>query len=70
MPISIFKRRSPCVGICQYDPEAELCVGCFRNFAEISDWGDLPPEEQQRIMQEELPQRAKRYSQTFETRYR
>lgn len=62
-------RRSPCVGICEYDNETELCVGCFRNFAEIGQWGALSYEEQQRIMREELPKRVEQYAEEFEARY-
>lgn len=62
-------RRSPCVGICTYDEETELCIGCFRNYAEIGQWGQLPVEEQQRIMREELPKREEQHAAQFELRY-
>jgi predicted Fe-S protein YdhL (DUF1289 family) len=29
---------SPCVGICQLEPETGLCSGCLRSAAEIGAW--------------------------------
>lgn len=30
---------SPCVGICQLDLVADLCIGCFRTRDEVAVWG-------------------------------
>ena len=30
---------SPCVGICQLDLTADLCIGCFRTRDEVAVWG-------------------------------
>ncbi len=29
---------SPCVAVCQLDPESGLCLGCFRTTEEIGAW--------------------------------
>lgn len=36
---------SPCVGIC--DVFDGLCMGCFRDIHEISDWHDMSDEQRQ-----------------------
>ena len=33
--------ESPCVEICQLDPDQGLCVGCFRTMSEISAWAEM-----------------------------
>jgi hypothetical protein len=50
---------SPCRKICVYDSVAELCAGCGRTLAEITDWLDMS-EEQQRAVMERLPDRLRR----------
>ncbi len=37
---------SPCVGICDLDPETGLCRGCARSGGEIAGWADLAPSRQ------------------------
>lgn len=49
--------ESPCIHICQIDPDAKLCVGCLRTLTEIACWGSMPPEARRAIMQD-LPARA------------
>lgn len=29
--------RSPCISVCVLD-EQDICIGCFRSAAEITDW--------------------------------
>ena len=29
---------SPCIKICTYDEEEELCIGCYRTKQELQDW--------------------------------
>jgi len=29
---------SPCVGVCELQPETRLCAGCLRTVAEITEW--------------------------------
>ena len=35
---------SPCVSVCQMDPDSGLCRGCWRSIDEIAGWGTLPDE--------------------------
>lgn len=39
--------RSPCVNVCEMDPETQLCRGCFRTQDE-RDWWPAYTDEQQR----------------------
>lgn len=47
---------TPCIGICQIDPQTRLCVGCARTLPEIAAWAGYPEDERRRIMHE-LPAR-------------
>jgi predicted Fe-S protein YdhL (DUF1289 family) len=29
---------TPCVGICQLDPDTDLCMGCWRTRDEVARW--------------------------------
>lgn len=29
---------SPCINLCRMDEASDLCLGCFRNLAEIAAW--------------------------------
>lgn len=29
---------SPCLSVCEMNPESGFCRGCFRTLAEIADW--------------------------------
>ncbi|WP_313274871.1 DUF1289 domain-containing protein [Stenotrophomonas sp.] len=49
---------SPCIGICALDP-AGFCRGCWRTGAEIGGWMAMSERERQRVMEQELPQRAR-----------
>jgi len=35
---------SPCVSVCQMDPDRGLCRGCWRAIDEIAGWGGLSDE--------------------------
>lgn len=48
---------SPCLGICAINQAAGVCIGCFRNVAEIADWLDYDDAARQRVLME-LPARA------------
>lgn len=39
---------SPCVGIC--DVFDGLCMGCFRDIHEISDWHDMDDEARRKVL--------------------
>lgn len=47
---------SPCIDICDMDPNSGLCAGCARSMGEIMQWGMIPETARRRIMAE-LPQR-------------
>jgi predicted Fe-S protein YdhL (DUF1289 family) len=53
--------ESPCIQLCQIDPERALCRGCGRTLQEIARWSAYTPAERRRIMndlQHELNQPA------------
>jgi len=57
----MFDRRpikSPCISVCVMDPATGWCEGCLRSLAEIAAWGQLSPEERERVMRL-LPARRK-----------
>ena len=51
---------SPCVKVCFVDPEAGLCVGCFRSLEELGQWTRYTDEERAAIG-ESLPERERAY---------
>lgn len=53
--------ESPCVNICVIDPDARICVGCYRTGDEIAGWSKLSPEDRRALMAS-LPERAARLS--------
>ena len=48
--------NSPCVKVCQMDPQRGLCLGCGRMLDEIARWAQMSDAERERIMAE-LPAR-------------
>ena len=48
--------KSPCVKVCQMDPQGKNCLGCARTLDEIARWASMSDEERDRIMAE-LPTR-------------
>ncbi len=42
--------QSPCVSICVLD-EMDICEGCYRSAAEITDWFMASVEEKRRIIE-------------------
>ena len=48
--------KSPCIKVCQMDPQRGLCLGCARTLDEIARWGGMSDAERERIMAE-LPRR-------------
>lgn len=42
--------RSPCVLVCAIDGESGLCLGCFRNLAEIAGWSRLTAAQRDAVM--------------------
>jgi uncharacterized protein len=47
---------SPCVGICQLDPQG-YCLGCFRTGDEIARWRGMSDAERTHYMDVVLPAR-------------
>ena len=50
--------KSPCINVCQMDPQRGLCLGCARTLDEIARWGSMAESERDRVMSE-LAQRKK-----------
>ena len=49
--------KSPCIKVCQMDPQRGLCLGCARTLDEIARWASMTDEEHERILAE-LPRRS------------
>lgn len=41
---------SPCVNICQMDPQSGLCRGCLRTLDEIAGWMDYTVSEKLEVL--------------------
>lgn len=41
---------SPCINICQMDPDKEFCLGCFRTLDEIAHWARSDEQTQHDIL--------------------
>ena len=51
--------KTPCVQVCVVDGESGLCLGCFRDLAEVAGWSRLSDDERAAIMTD-LPARRGR----------
>lgn len=40
---------SPCVSICALDDD-DICIGCHRSGHEITQWGNMSPEQKRHVM--------------------
>ncbi|UCH50264.1 MAG: DUF1289 domain-containing protein [Betaproteobacteria bacterium] len=49
---------SPCVNICQLNPETGYCIGCMRTIDEIADWLEMTNEEKRQVLNQ-LEERRK-----------
>lgn len=49
---------SPCISICQIDPQSGLCVGCYRSRKEIGSWSRLSADEQAALLDDLRERRA------------
>lgn len=47
---------SPCISVCALD-ENDICMGCFRSGAEITDWFTASPEEKRDILRRSAERR-------------
>ena len=41
---------SPCISICQIDPETGNCLGCYRSRQEIARWPGMSKDEQAKLL--------------------
>lgn len=48
--------ESPCVDVCQMNPERRVCAGCYRTLDEIARWSEMSDAERERVLAE-LPGR-------------
>jgi len=53
---------TPCIKVCFVDPEAGMCVGCFRTLPELAQWTRYSSAERQAIGKA-LPAREAAYRQ-------
>jgi predicted Fe-S protein YdhL (DUF1289 family) len=44
--------KSPCIKVCQMDPQRGVCLGCARTLDEIARWGTMSDGERDRIMKQ------------------
>ena len=51
--------KSPCINVCQMDPQRGLCLGCARTLDEIARWSGMSDEQREQVLLE-LPERKKR----------
>lgn len=48
--------KSPCIDVCQMNPEQRLCAGCYRTLDEIARWSEMSDAERAHVLAE-LPAR-------------
>jgi uncharacterized protein len=51
---------SPCNKVCFVDPDAEICVGCFRSMEELGRWTKMTDTERKAVG-DALPARERAY---------
>lgn len=51
---------SPCISVCQMNPDTGLCEGCLRTMDEIARWGSLDDAGKRAIWAELKARRAAR----------
>jgi len=49
---------SPCISICQINPQTGNCAGCYRTRKEIALWSSLTMDEQKQLLEELGERRA------------
>ena len=57
---------SPCIGICQLDLAADLCIGCFRTREEVAMWGAASDDLKQEILAKTLERRVAGKGKTYD----
>jgi len=51
--------KSPCIKVCQMDPQRGMCIGCYRTLDEIARWAGMSDMERDRVLSV-LPERRAR----------
>ena len=51
---------SPCISICQIDPETGNCLGCYRSRQEIARWPAMSTNEQADLLEALKQRRAEK----------
>jgi len=51
---------SPCISVCQMDPQDGVCVGCYRTRAEIAAWRSMSQDDQLVLLDILQDRRARR----------
>ena len=41
---------SPCIKLCQMDPEHGVCAGCYRTLDEIARWSEMSDAERTQVL--------------------
>jgi len=44
------KLASPCISVCQMDPSAGVCLGCYRTRGEIASWRSMDEADQSKLL--------------------
>ena len=47
---SFYSALSPCIGVCQLDPDTGYCIGCLRSGDEIMGWPSASDSERRAIL--------------------
>ncbi len=42
--------ESPCVDVCQMDPQRRVCAGCYRTLDEIARWAEMSDADRERVL--------------------
>jgi uncharacterized protein len=42
--------ESPCIDVCQMDPQRRLCAGCYRTLDEIARWAEMSDAERAGVL--------------------
>ena len=50
LPNDIAPMPSPCISICQMDPQADVCLGCYRTRQEIASWSRMSVKAQRELL--------------------
>ncbi len=57
-------QKSPCINVCEIDPDSGYCKGCYRNLHEIATWSQLDENEKSAVYLE-LKRRKNKFDKVF-----